>query len=60
MSLFCPFAAQPQTCTYTNFTWSAAERRAFDIREVEKPYSALREDERASLADELTGLFDLP
>ena len=44
-------AAQPQTCTYADWTWSAAERRAVDIREVEKPYSALRDDER----DALTG-----
>ena len=36
----------PQTCTYSDWTWSAAERRAVDAREVEKPYSTLRDDER--------------
>ena len=44
-------AAQPQTCTYADWAWSAAERRAVNIREVEKPYSAVRDDER----DALTG-----
>ncbi len=39
-------AAQSQTCTYSDWTWSAAERRAVDISEVEKPYTALRDDER--------------
>ncbi|GJL93467.1 M15 family metallopeptidase [Hyphococcus sp.] len=41
----------PQTCTYADSTWSAAERRAVDISEVEKPYAALSDDER----DGLTG-----
>lgn len=41
----------PATCTYADWAWSAAERRAVDIREVEKPYSSLRDDER----DALTG-----
>lgn len=44
-----------QTCTYTDWTWSAAERRAVDIREVEKPYSALTDDERDLLSDGGTG-----
>ena len=35
-----------QICTYADSTWSAAERRAVDIRDVEKPYSALTDDER--------------
>ncbi len=39
-------AAQPKTCTYTDWTWSARERRAVDVREVEKPYSAVNNNER--------------
>ncbi len=39
-------AGPPETCTYTDWTWSSVERRAMDIREVKKPYSALRDDER--------------
>lgn len=35
-----------QTCTYADWTWSAAERRAVEVREVEKPYAALTDDER--------------
>ncbi len=38
--------AQPQTCSYADWTWSSAERRAVDVREVEKPYAALTDDER--------------
>ncbi len=40
------FTEPSQTCTYADWTWSAAERRAVDIHEVEKPYLALRDDER--------------
>lgn len=40
------FAEDPAACTYTDWTWSVRERRVVDVREVEKPYSALREDER--------------
>lgn len=41
----------PPTCTYADWTWSAAERRAVETQEVERPYATLRDDER----DALTG-----
>ncbi len=51
------YAAQTQnpTCTYTDSVWSVAERRAVDIREVEKPYAALSDDERILLSDGAAG-----
>ena len=42
-------AGGSEMCTYTDWTWSSTERRPVDIREVEKPYDALREDERDSV-----------
>lgn len=39
-------ASAPQSCTYADWTWSAAERRVVDARDVEKPYATLRENER--------------
>ncbi|MEO1137061.1 MAG: M15 family metallopeptidase [Pseudomonadota bacterium] len=41
----------PATCTYADWTWNSRERRPVDVREVEKPYSALTDDER----DAVTG-----
>ena len=39
-------SSAPQSCTYADWTWSAAERRVVDARDVEKPYAALADDER--------------
>lgn len=46
ISMLGAVSVQPQTCTYSDWTWSAVERRSVDIREVEKAYSSLSEDER--------------